>query len=218
MFETSKRGVPFLNDTVCRNACDACGKLYKDHKAYLLHHKFCERQLINVDSHDTVNNNIDSHDTVNNIDSHDTSTNNIDSHDTTTNDRHDTTTNDSHDTVNVEKQDINNFGEEKYSYVTKEIMLGKEVEEDMNSSIDSMIEKGNLEMNQFFYENVYPDAAIEFEKRAFAQKRLSNVNNRNEKFFDQRRSIKATMKNIKDSKDAEEKTRRTQKNNPKNNK
>jgi hypothetical protein len=218
----------------------------------------------NVDSHDTTttttNNNVDSHDTTNadshdttNADSHDTT--NVDSHDTTNVDSHDSTTNtstDSHDTI---KQDINitnnvtinNFGEEKYSYVTSQIMLecldvmkvvkliqeiyfhpnhpenhtinlksekkgrvivrrdGKEVEDDMNSSIDSMIEKGNLEMNKFFYKNVFTDEMIDFEKRAFAQKKLASVNNRNENFYNQRRSIKATMKNIKDQKDEETK-------------
>jgi hypothetical protein len=238
------------------STCDACSRMFKTHTDCLRHAKFCSgrrRAMACGDGIDaTTTTTIDSHDTTtihNNVDSHNSST--VDSHDntTTTNDSHDntthTTTNDSHDSINITNNvTINNFGEEKYSYVTSQIMLecldvmkvvkliqeiyfhpdhpenhtinlksekkgrvivrkdGKEVEDDMNSSIDSMIEKGNQEMNAFFYQNVFPDEKIDFEKRAYTQQKLANVNNRNPNFFNQRRSIKATMKNIKDQKDA----------------
>jgi hypothetical protein len=76
---------------------------------------------------------------------------------------------------------------------------GKWVEGDMNSSIDNVIEKQNVKLAQYFYKNVMPDESIDFERRAYAQEKLVKANNRNSKFYDQRRQVRAKLKDDADA-------------------
>jgi hypothetical protein len=65
---------------------------------------------------------------------------------------------------------------------------------DMNSSIDNIIETQNEHLNRFFYAKVMPDESIEIERRVYAQGKLAYVNDRNSRFYDQRRQVRARLK------------------------
>ena len=71
---------------------------------------------------------------------------------------------------------------------------GAWIEEDMNSSIDTMIDRGNTSISKFFYEKIWDDPAVDFNQKAYAQSKIVQINDKKKPYFDQKRSIKAKIK------------------------
>ena len=72
---------------------------------------------------------------------------------------------------------------------------GAWIEVDMNVSIDSMIHKENNNLNRYFYEQVWPDPSINFESKTYVQSKLIKINDLDKRYYDERRSIQAKLKN-----------------------
>ena len=72
---------------------------------------------------------------------------------------------------------------------------GKWVEDDMNNSIDRIMNRENSALSTFFYESVWPDETVNFDNKALTHEKLTRINDRNKAYFDQRRSIQAKLKN-----------------------
>ena len=72
---------------------------------------------------------------------------------------------------------------------------GNWVEEDMNTSIDSIMHRENSSLSSYFYDNIWPDESINYENKAWTHKKLMMINDKNKEFFEQRRGIQAKLKN-----------------------
>ena len=68
------------------------------------------------------------------------------------------------------------------------------VEGDLVVSIDAMMFKENMMLSKFFYDEVWSDPSIEYEKKAWTQAKLVKINDRVKDYFEQRRVIKAKLK------------------------
>ena len=82
------------------------------------------------------------------------------------------------------------------------VMLWKNdswIEEDMNSSIDCMMEREHNNISKFFYDKVWDNPDVDFHTKAFTQSKIVQINNKNKPYFDQKRSIKARIKTFSQS-------------------
>lgn len=67
---------------------------------------------------------------------------------------------------------------------------------DLISSIDTMINIEYKNIIKFFYDVIYSDPSIDFEKKAYAQEQIVKLNNKNIQFFEQRRKVQALLKTM----------------------
>ena len=69
------------------------------------------------------------------------------------------------------------------------------IEVDMNTSVDSMLHKENTNITRYFFDEVWTDTSIPFDNKAFMQAQLVKKNTKdNNEFFEQRRVVKAKIK------------------------
>ena len=68
------------------------------------------------------------------------------------------------------------------------------IEEDMNSSIGTLIVRENTHMSKFFYNEIWANPDVDFDRKAYTQSKIVNINDKKNTYFDQMRSIKAKMK------------------------
>lgn len=74
-------------------------------------------------------------------------------------------------------------------------------EYDMNTSIDTMMQIEHTKIIKHFYEVIWPDPTIDFEKKAFAQAEIVKLNDKNLRFFELRRNVQALLKSFEQRKD-----------------
>ena len=79
---------------------------------------------------------------------------------------------------------------------------GTWIEVDMNASIDSMIHKENNHLHRYFYEQVWPDPSINYDSKAYVQSKLIKINDADKRYYDERRSIQAKLKNAQVTREA----------------
>ena len=69
------------------------------------------------------------------------------------------------------------------------------IEVDMNTSVDSMLQKENTRVSRYFFDEIWSNESIPFDNKAYTQAQLVKTNSRdNNEFFEQRRVVKAKIK------------------------
>ena len=70
------------------------------------------------------------------------------------------------------------------------------IEDDMMSSINTMIHKENSNLTKFFFEEVWTNPDIKFDNKVWTQTKLVKINDKGKDYFEQRRLIQVKLKNF----------------------
>ena len=76
---------------------------------------------------------------------------------------------------------------------------------DMNSSIDAMMQLEHNKITKHFYDVIWPDPSIDFDRKSFVQRQIMKLNDKNIRFFQLRRTVQALLKSFEKNDDINQK-------------